>query len=145
MAQLDAIRIALASGRQQVVHHVFTKLNGWGGNGFLAAQVIVDCTYCDLLPNPKDRDTWAAAGPGCIKRSNRLYNRPVKDKCLERRPEQAIAEMLRLRDRLIQDRVSIIERVSLMDTQNIILRAVEIHEGKKWRGRASSTVSAVSF
>jgi phage/plasmid primase-like uncharacterized protein len=145
MAQLDAIRMALASGRQQAVHHVLTKLNGWGGNGFLAAQVIVDCTYCDLLPNPKDRDTWAAAGPGCIEGLNRLYNRPVKDKVLERRPEQAMAEMLRLRDRLIQDRVSIIERVSLMDIQNVNCELSKYTRVKNGEGEPRQQYQPFSF
>lgn len=57
---------------------------GWGGNGFMAFEVVTDLRHTRYLRNAPDILDWANAGPGAQRGLNRLLGRelnaPVKDR-----------------------------------------------------------------
>ena len=58
------------------VHAALKRTDGLGD--FSSYQIVVDASYCALLGNAPDLNSWAAAGPGTIRGLNRLHGRPVK-------------------------------------------------------------------
>lgn len=58
-------------------YNVLVKLSGFGGNGFMAKEVLQDFL---LLYNGRvnDRDTWTPVGPGARRGLNRLAGRLLK-------------------------------------------------------------------
>ena len=60
----------------QQVHAALKRTDGLGD--FISYQIVVDASYCALLGNASDVNSWAACGPGTIRGLNRLHGRPVK-------------------------------------------------------------------
>lgn len=65
-------------------HKYLQQYPGFGGTGFMAAQVIADLKYTKYLEKAPDWWTWCSPGPGSIKGLNWLYGRglvstPVQD------------------------------------------------------------------
>lgn len=54
-----------------------TKLEGFGGFGFMAKEVLQDYLLCRPGMWCKDRNTWSPMGPGARRGINRLLGRPV--------------------------------------------------------------------
>jgi hypothetical protein len=48
---------------------------GWGGDGFMAYEVVTDLRHTRYLRNATDIMTWANAGPGAKRGLNRLLGR----------------------------------------------------------------------
>lgn len=57
------------------IHGRLMEYDGWGP--FLAYQAVVDMRFTPLLDKARDRDMWAAAGPGTLRGLNRIYGRPI--------------------------------------------------------------------
>jgi putative DNA primase/helicase len=63
--------------RLATIHAELSQRKGWGGDGFLAYQVLVDLRFTPLLCDAPDRETWAAAGPGTLRGINRMLGRRI--------------------------------------------------------------------
>jgi hypothetical protein len=54
------------------------RCDGFGGSGFMAAQVIADAKYVGTLRSARDWMTFAAPGPGSKRGLNRVLGREIK-------------------------------------------------------------------
>jgi hypothetical protein len=54
-----------------------SKYPGLGGSGFMAAQVIADLKYTDILHEAADWETWCVLGPGSKRGLNRVTGQHV--------------------------------------------------------------------
>jgi hypothetical protein len=59
------------------VYAELSRFKGWGGDGFLSYQLVVDLRF-SLLREAPDRETWAAAGPGTLRGVARMLGRPIE-------------------------------------------------------------------
>ena len=82
--------VASQTNSLQKLHEAMASYKGWGGGGFMSYEVVSDLNYTSVLPRPKDRFTWANAGPGAIRGLNRIGERPL-NKAISQ--EQANKEM----------------------------------------------------
>jgi 5-hmdU DNA kinase, helical domain len=65
-------------------HMQLMMYNGFGGTGFMAAQVAADTKQFDrVLKNAPDKDTFVASGPGSRKGLNAVLGRGEKDSWTE--------------------------------------------------------------
>jgi len=96
---MAAERIAklCTQGSLQVTFDALRQLYGFGGNGFMAYEVVSDLRWTPLLTDPIDEHTWANAGPGAQRGLNRIWGRPLNAPV---RPPQANLEMRELLRRL---------------------------------------------
>tara|TARA_R100000664_G_C2758116_1_gene146798 strand:+ start:3515 stop:4420 length:906 start_codon:yes stop_codon:yes gene_type:complete len=69
--------VASQTNSLQSLHNAMASYKGWGGGGFMSYEVVSDLNYTSVLPCPKDRFTWANAGPGAIRGLNRIGERPL--------------------------------------------------------------------
>jgi hypothetical protein len=62
----DHMTVTLATPKVTLcgVHGAMTSWKGWGGDGFLAYQALIDMKDAGLLGDPPDKETWCSAGPG---------------------------------------------------------------------------------
>jgi putative DNA primase/helicase len=63
--------------RLATVHAELSQRKGWGGDGFLAYQVLVDLRFTPFLSDAPDRESWCAAGPGTLRGINRMLGRRI--------------------------------------------------------------------
>jgi hypothetical protein len=61
--------------RLEASHRWLARLDGWGGHGFMAYEVVCDLTYTHYLTDAPDRLTWANPGPGAERGIRRLLGR----------------------------------------------------------------------
>uniref|UniRef100_A0A7S0B397 5-hmdU DNA kinase helical domain-containing protein n=1 Tax=Pyrodinium bahamense TaxID=73915 RepID=A0A7S0B397_9DINO len=54
-------------------------VDGFGGTGFSAKEVVLDLLLTPLMPRCTDLDTWCPVGPGACRGLNRLAGRPVQE------------------------------------------------------------------
>lgn len=60
-----------------LLHEFLSSLPGFGGSGFMCAQVVCDLKYTRFASSAPDWWTWCSPGPGSIKGLNRFLGRPV--------------------------------------------------------------------
>ena len=65
-------------GSLQQMHQNLGKLQGWGGGGFMAYELVSDLRHTPVLRDATDINTWANAGPGAKRGLNRVFGRPLK-------------------------------------------------------------------
>lgn len=68
-------RICYETNSLEAAHTALKQYPGWGGGGFMAYEVVTDLNHTTVMPNPKDRYTWANAGPGAKRGLNRIHGR----------------------------------------------------------------------
>jgi len=77
---------------EAIIKHM-RVLQGFGGSGFMAKEVMQDAIHCAIWPKIKDLNTWCPVGPGARRGLNRIMVRPFDQK----RPERIyMEEMLEL-------------------------------------------------
>jgi len=59
-------------GSLQQMHQNLGKLQGWGGGGFMAYELVSDLRHTPVLRDATDINTWANAGPGAKRGLNRV-------------------------------------------------------------------------
>jgi hypothetical protein len=78
------------------------ELSGFGGQGFIAYEVITDLRHTSVLRGASDIYTWANAGPGARRMLNVLFGRELRF----RPPKsQTLSEMQVLQERLKEELV----------------------------------------
>ena len=65
-------------GSLQQMHQNLGRLQGWGGGGFMAYELVSDLRHTPVLRDATDINTWANAGPGAKRGLNRVFGRPLK-------------------------------------------------------------------
>ena len=66
-------------GSMERVGTVLMRLPGYGGDGFMAKELLLDLVYAlPALAAPVDVDTWCPVGPGARRGLNRLAGRRVE-------------------------------------------------------------------
>jgi hypothetical protein len=63
-----------------LVHGEMSSWKGWGGDGFLAYQALIDMKDAGILGDPPDRETWCSAGPGTLHGMRWLQGMPREPK-----------------------------------------------------------------
>lgn len=96
----ELVKVAQETQSWERVCYYLMKLQGFGGTGFMAKEVIQDAMFTDVLPRDTvlDRWTWSPAGPGAQRGLNRLHGRFVDDRVP---PAKAVKEMRELYDLLL--------------------------------------------
>lgn len=82
----------------QGTHEMLVRYEGWGN--FTAYQAVVDMRFTALLRRARDRETWAAAGPGTIRGLNRVHDRPFRSPLSQ---AQALDEIADIYSRLFSE------------------------------------------
>ena len=94
------------------------QCDGFGGSGFMAAQVIADAKYVGLLKTARDWMTFAAPGPGSMRGLNWVLNRPTDARWRE--PDW-LAALRKLRDEIAPELARIgLEDLHAQDLQNCL-------------------------
>lgn len=88
---------AIKGGHLHDAHRFLSELEGMGGSGFMAAQVVCDLKYTYLLEGAPDWWSWCSPGPGSMKGLNRLLGFPPEKGW---KPEPFRAEVNQLRERV---------------------------------------------
>ena len=114
-SKAEALGIAIAEGRREVVHGVLQSAYGWGS--FMAGQVVDDWTWTDLLRDATDHFTWAPQGPGSLRGLNWLKGRPLTRKIDIAEWQQ---DLMLLRERVVADLGNEYHDLTLMDVQNMM-------------------------
>lgn len=71
------VKAMRATGSWEAGYHELTKLEGFGGKGFMAKEVLQDYLLCRPGAWCKDREAWSPMGPGARRGMNRLAGRHV--------------------------------------------------------------------
>jgi len=75
----DAIVKAADTGSWRAAIEELQKVQGFGGTGFMAKEVMLDTMFTPFWPEPPhDLNTWCPAGPGARRGVNRLLGRDLK-------------------------------------------------------------------
>lgn len=78
-AHMPAIVKAIATNRKMEVHKVLKDIQGFGGTGFMAKEVMEDMALTPLLINAEDRMFYTPMGPGARRGLDRLYGQTSSD------------------------------------------------------------------
>lgn len=114
-SKAEALGIALAEQRREVVHGVLQSAYGWGS--FMAGQVVDDWTWTYLLRDATDHFTWAPQGPGSLRGLNWLKGRQMTGKVDKVEWQQ---DLQRLRACVISEMGNEYHDLTLMDIQNML-------------------------
>jgi len=91
------------------------KLKAAPGLGsFLAAQVVADCKYTDLLKDAPDWHDWAAPGPGSLRGLERLFKRKIT------KPQEFVISLTSIRTFIRPLLGSHVPELCLQDIQNCL-------------------------
>jgi len=89
----NLVELAQVSKSWEVVASELMKLQGFGGSGFMAKEVLQDAIHTPVLEGALDQNTWCPIGPGARRGLNRVYEYDIKGK----RPfKQLLKELLAL-------------------------------------------------
>jgi hypothetical protein len=76
-ARDELAAVARETRSLQRVGTALMRLPGYGGDGFMAKEVLMDLMHTAVLADPVDVDTWCPVGPGARRGLNRLAGRRV--------------------------------------------------------------------
>ncbi len=93
-------KVARKTRSLQATFEAMSHLYGFGGNGFMAYEIVSDLRHTKVLHDCEDNLTWANAGPGAKRGLNRIHERPLNAPV---RPQQALEEMQELWRGAIRD------------------------------------------
>lgn len=112
-----------------------TKLDGFGGTGFMAKEVLQDYLLCRPGKWCKDRDTWSPMGPGARRGINRLLGQPV-----DRRETEAyfIAALMDVRGAVNDELVGTGIRLTAHDVQFCLCEFDKYERVRLGQGRPRS-------
>jgi hypothetical protein len=125
--------LALGSKKAEEVWKVLYSVPNWGT--FMAGQVVADLTYCSLLEDAPDLNTWAPQGPGSRRGFNRLLGRAL---CNKIDPSEWSDRLQGWRQDLIAE-YSDFSSLTLMDVQNCLCEVDKYLRVKAGEGRPRST------
>ncbi len=75
--------VMLATRSWEAGYHELRKSSGFGGNGFMAKEVLQDALLCAPFKKMKDKDSWTPVGPGARRGLRSVYG--IKDNINEDR------------------------------------------------------------
>lgn len=75
------------------------RVEGFGGTGFMAKEVLQDCMLTAFMAGAADRETWSPCGPGARRGLNRIYGLAIDSSWKE---EDALGAMQDLRDEVLK-------------------------------------------
>lgn len=134
VGELDNYRATLLSAfshkSAEIVWEALVSVPNWGS--FMAGQVVADWTYCGLLGEAYDLNTWAPQGPGSRRGFNRLLGRPLYQKIDK---EEWLEQLQTWRCALEFEGIS---DVNLMDLQNCLCEVDKYLRVKSGQGRPRS-------
>ena len=76
----ELANLAQTSRSWETVATELQKLQGFGGSGFMAKEVLQDAIHTPVFEGIQDRNTWCPIGPGARRGLNRVFGRDVKAK-----------------------------------------------------------------
>ncbi len=97
-------------------YNILSSCKGFGGSGFMGAQIIADLKYTPLLRGAKDWDTWCSAGPGSRKGLSIILGNEEKHKYS---PVEFMDEVNKIRN-TVNKRLSKMDPFHAQDIQNCL-------------------------
>lgn len=101
---------------------VLGPMRGFGGSGFMVAQVICDLKYTHVLEDAEDWWTWSSPGPGSKKGLNILMNKPLDHPSPKGREWHLALDNLR---GIVQRRLAM--KLHAQDVQNCLCEFFKMH------------------
>lgn len=92
---LGIVGVAQRGGSWEKVIGTLRTIQGFGGTGFMAKEVVLDTMLTNFWLNgkPKDNNTWCPCGPGARRGLNRIAGRPLT---FNQKEELFLSEMVNL-------------------------------------------------
>jgi hypothetical protein len=69
---------AMSTKSWRTVAGMMSRLEGFGGKGFMTKETLLDAMLTPVLADCRDRNTWCPCGPGTRRGLNRIHSRPEK-------------------------------------------------------------------
>lgn len=101
------IEVAQTTKSWEKTADVVRAVQGYGGSGFMAKELLVDCYHTPILRGCVDRNTWTPAGPGARRGLNRLYGRETEKALNERQALKEMLELFALREQYLEPHVDL--------------------------------------
>lgn len=80
------VEIVCKTNNWQQTAQGLSTIQGFGGSGFMAKEVLLDTMHCKFWQGgfPQDYLTWTPVGPGARRGINRLLGLPIDNKCTDK-------------------------------------------------------------
>lgn len=136
-AKDEIARVARTTYSLEKTWEALSELPGFGGQGFIAYEVITDLRHTHVLRDALDINTWANAGPGARRMLNVIHGRELK---FHPKKAQTLAEMRELSS-LVQKKLvdtEILPSLELRDVEHSLCETFKYWRTLKGFGRPKS-------